>query len=180
MRQQRDRYLTRQSKEVSRAIWKRLLADLKARSVLKEVLMYVVTGATENTGSVIADALLATGKKVRVIGRDAKRLERFTHKGAEAFVADPTDAAAITNAFAGAEAAYLMIPPFQGRVRRSDWQARPYLSTVASRAAEVRLPTNGPVSQRGRSLARNGRSHEYKTREDARTSLVSEQHSDDD
>ena len=78
--------------------------------------MYVVTGATGNTGSVVADALLAAGKKVRVIGRDAKRLERFAHKGAEAFVADPTDAAAITNAFAGAEVAYLMIPPFQGRV----------------------------------------------------------------
>jgi uncharacterized protein YbjT (DUF2867 family) len=76
--------------------------------------MYVVTGATGNTGSVVADALLAAGKKVRVIGRDAKRLERFTHKGAEAFVADPADAAAIANAFAGAEAAYLMIPPFQG------------------------------------------------------------------
>jgi uncharacterized protein YbjT (DUF2867 family) len=78
--------------------------------------MYVVTGATGNTGSVVADALLVAGKKVRVVGRDAKRLERFTHKGAEAFVADPTDAAAITNAFAGAEAAYLMIPPFQGWV----------------------------------------------------------------
>jgi uncharacterized protein YbjT (DUF2867 family) len=78
--------------------------------------MYVVTGATGNTGSVVADALLAAGKKVRVIGRDARRLERFTRKGAEAFVADPADAAAITNAFAGAEAAYLMIPPFQARV----------------------------------------------------------------
>jgi uncharacterized protein YbjT (DUF2867 family) len=78
--------------------------------------MYVVTGATGHTGSIVADALLAAGKKVRVIGRDAKRLERFTHKGAEAFVADATDAAAITNAFSGAEAAYLMIPPFEARV----------------------------------------------------------------
>ncbi len=77
--------------------------------------MYVVTGATGNTGSIVADALLAAGKKVRVIGRDAKRLERFTQKGAEAFVADAADAAAITDAFSGAEAAYLMIPPFQGR-----------------------------------------------------------------
>jgi uncharacterized protein YbjT (DUF2867 family) len=76
--------------------------------------MYVVTGATGNTGSVLADALLAAGKKVRVIGRDAKRLERFTRKGAEAFVADVTDAAATTNAFSGAEAAYLMIPPNPG------------------------------------------------------------------
>jgi uncharacterized protein YbjT (DUF2867 family) len=78
--------------------------------------MYVVTGATGHTGSVVADALLAAGKKVRVIGRDAKRLERFTHKGAEAFVADATDAAAITNAFSGAEAAYLMIPPYEAQV----------------------------------------------------------------
>lgn len=78
--------------------------------------MYVVTGATGHTGSVVADALLAAGKRVRVIGRDAKRLERFTHKGAEAFVADAADAAAITNAFSGAEAAYLIIPPYQARV----------------------------------------------------------------
>lgn len=78
--------------------------------------MYVVTGATGHTGSVVADALLAAGKKVRVIGRDARQLERFTHKGAETFVADATDAAAITNAFSGAEAAYLMIPPYEARV----------------------------------------------------------------
>lgn len=78
--------------------------------------MYVVTGATGHTGSVVADALLAAGKRVRVIGRDATRLDRFTRKGAEAFVADLTDAAAITGAFSGAEAAFLMIPPFQARV----------------------------------------------------------------
>jgi uncharacterized protein YbjT (DUF2867 family) len=78
--------------------------------------MYVVTGATGNTGSIVADALLAAGKKVRVLGREAKRLERFTRKGAEAFVADPTDAAALTAAFSGAESAYLMIPPFEARV----------------------------------------------------------------
>jgi uncharacterized protein YbjT (DUF2867 family) len=78
--------------------------------------MYVITGATGHTGGIVADALLAAGKKVRVIGRDAKRLERFTKKGAEAFVADAADAAAITKAFSGAEAAYLMIPPFQAPV----------------------------------------------------------------
>ncbi len=36
--------------------------------------MYVITGATGNTGKAIASALLAAGKKVRVISRDAKKL----------------------------------------------------------------------------------------------------------
>ena len=54
--------------------------------------MYIVTGATGNTGSVIAEKLLASGEKVRAVGRDAKRLEPLTRKGAEAFVADLTDA----------------------------------------------------------------------------------------
>ena len=73
--------------------------------------MYVITGATGNTGSVVAEKLLAKGKKVRVIGRDPKRLEKFAKKGAEAFVADATSADALTKAFSGAEAVYAIIPP---------------------------------------------------------------------
>jgi uncharacterized protein YbjT (DUF2867 family) len=73
--------------------------------------MYVITGATGNTGSEVAEKLLAQGAQVRVVGRDAKRLERFAKKGAEAFVADLTDSAALTKAFSGARAVYAMIPP---------------------------------------------------------------------
>ena len=73
--------------------------------------MYVITGATGNTGSVVADRLLAEGEKVRVVGRDPQRLGQFTQKGAESFIADATDAGALTNAFAGAKAVYAMIPP---------------------------------------------------------------------
>jgi uncharacterized protein YbjT (DUF2867 family) len=73
--------------------------------------MYVITGATGNTGSVVAERLLAEGQKVRVVGRDPKRLERFTRRGAQLFVADATDPGALTNAFAGAKAVYAMIPP---------------------------------------------------------------------
>ena len=73
--------------------------------------MYVITGATGNTGSVVAERLLAEGEKVRVVGRDPTRLERFTQKGAESFIADATDARALTNAFVGAKAVYAMIPP---------------------------------------------------------------------
>ena len=73
--------------------------------------MYVITGATGNTGSVVAKRLLAKGEKVRVVGRDAKRLEPFTQKGAEPFVADATNAGALIQAFSGAKAVYAMIPP---------------------------------------------------------------------
>jgi len=73
--------------------------------------MYVITGATGHTGGVAAEKLLASGAKVRVIGRDAKRLERFSEKGAEAVVADMTDAAALERALSGARAVYAVMPP---------------------------------------------------------------------
>ncbi len=73
--------------------------------------MYAITGATGNTGSIIADTLLAKGQKLRVIGRDAAKLERFVKKGAEAFVASLDDATALERAFAGAKAVYALIPP---------------------------------------------------------------------
>ncbi|HTU48324.1 MAG TPA: NmrA family NAD(P)-binding protein [Bryobacteraceae bacterium] len=73
--------------------------------------MYVVTGATGNTGSVIAKRLLAQGKKVRVVGRSTERLSSLVSLGAEPFAADLTNKEAITRAFSGAEAAYVMIPP---------------------------------------------------------------------
>lgn len=50
--------------------------------------MYVITGATGNTGGRIAEKLLAAGERVRVLGRDRGRLERFVQRGAEATVSD--------------------------------------------------------------------------------------------
>src|SRR5271168_1215593 len=76
---------------------------------------YVILGATGHTGSIVADFLLSKGQKVRVIGRDAGRLQRFVDKGAEAFTADLSDAAALTKAFSGARAAYLLLPPVKSR-----------------------------------------------------------------
>jgi uncharacterized protein YbjT (DUF2867 family) len=89
--------------------------------------MYVILGASGNTGSIIANSLLLKGEKVRVVGRDAGRLQRFVDKGAEAFTADLNDAAAITKAFSGARAAYLLLPPVKSRetqARESDALAK--------------------------------------------------------
>lgn len=73
--------------------------------------MYVVLGASGNTGHVVASNLLARGKKVRAVGRNAAHLQALTAKGAEAFIADVTDANSLAKAFQLAESAYVMIPP---------------------------------------------------------------------
>jgi uncharacterized protein YbjT (DUF2867 family) len=77
--------------------------------------MYVILGASGHTGSIIANSLLLKGEKVRVMGRDVGRLERFVRKGAEAVTATVSDATALTKAFSGADAAYLMLPPISSR-----------------------------------------------------------------
>ena len=73
--------------------------------------MYVILGASGRTGSVVAEALLAKGEKVRVVGRSKERLAGLVALGAEAIVADQNDAAALTRAFEGARAVYFMVPP---------------------------------------------------------------------
>jgi uncharacterized protein YbjT (DUF2867 family) len=73
--------------------------------------MYVILGATGNIGSLIARTLLSRGEKIRVVGRDVGRLSKFSTKGAEAVTASVMDADALTTAFTGARAAFLMIPP---------------------------------------------------------------------
>ena len=73
--------------------------------------MYVILGASGNTGHVVAQQLLSKGKKVRVVGRNAGHLQLLAAEGAEKFVADITDAPALTKAFHRADSAYVMIPP---------------------------------------------------------------------
>ena len=118
--------------------------------------MYVILGASGNTGSIIADSLLSAGKKVRVVGRDAGRLQRFVDKGAEAFTANLSDAAALTKAFSHARAAYLLLPPAKSREdqeRDSDAIARAvkesglgyavHLSSYGAQVAEGAGPVSG-------------------------------------
>jgi uncharacterized protein YbjT (DUF2867 family) len=116
---------------------------------------YVILGATGNTGSIIADFLLSKGRKVRVVGRDAKRLERFVCKGAEPSTAELNDAAALTKALSGARAAYLLLPPIISREdqeRESDAIAKAvkdselsYAVNLSSFGAQVPKGT-GPVT----------------------------------
>ena len=73
--------------------------------------MYVVLGASGNTGHIVAKNLLARGQKVRVVGRNAAHLQSLATEGAETFIGDITDAPALTKSFHNADSAYVMIPP---------------------------------------------------------------------
>ena len=120
--------------------------------------MIVITGATGNTGHVAAEALLAKGEKIRVVGRNAAKLQPYVQKGAEAFIGDVEDAASMTKALEGAKVAYLLFPgsrdmedprAFQDRVSSSYATAVaaskiPYVVTLSSVGAQHEKGT-GPI-----------------------------------
>ena len=131
--------------------------------------MYVILGASGNTGSIIANSLLSKGREVRVIGRDAGRLQSFVRKGAEAFTANISDAAALTKAFSGARAAYLILPPITSREdqeRQSDAIAKAaresglryavHLSSYGAHVPEGTGPVAGLYSSEQKLNAING------------------------
>src|SRR6204780_358777 len=118
--------------------------------------MYVILGASGNPGSIIANSLLSARKKVRVVGRDSGRLQRFVDKGAEAFTADLSDAPAVTKVFSGARAAYLMLPPAKSpeeqerdsdgiakAVKKSGLRYAVHLSSYGAQLAEGAGPVSG-------------------------------------
>jgi uncharacterized protein YbjT (DUF2867 family) len=71
--------------------------------------MIAVMGATGHTGRRITHALLAAGESVRVLGRSEQRLGALTQAGGEIAVGDASDAAFLTDAFRGADAAYCLL-----------------------------------------------------------------------
>ncbi|GAB4411742.1 MAG: NAD(P)H-binding protein [Microscillaceae bacterium] len=73
--------------------------------------MIVVTGASGNTGHILAEQLLKAGQAVRVIGRQADKLATLRALGAEAAIGDMADAQFLEQAFAGATAVYALVPP---------------------------------------------------------------------
>jgi uncharacterized protein YbjT (DUF2867 family) len=89
--------------------------------------MYVITGATGNTGKRISEALLAAGKPVTVISRDAEKVKDLVAKGAIAAIGDLHDVAFLAQTFKGATAVYTLIPP---KWDVQDW--RTYQMQIAS------------------------------------------------
>jgi uncharacterized protein YbjT (DUF2867 family) len=115
--------------------------------------MKVITGAAGNTGRAVTEMLLASGEKVRAIGRDGKKLEPFVQQGAEAFIGSVEDADAMTRAFEGAEAAYLLIPSAQVDDFRA-YQER-ITDAYATAVTKARVPYVVTLSSMGAQHADN-------------------------
>lgn len=120
----------------------------------------VVTGATGHIGRSLSETLLSKGAKVRAVARDASRLKGLADKGAETVSADVADKAAMKRAFAGAEAAFLLIPPNLGAADLREYQNQTaagqyegikaagikyvvHLSSVGANLSEGAGPVNG-------------------------------------
>jgi NAD(P)H dehydrogenase (quinone) len=73
--------------------------------------VYAITGITGKVGGELARTLLAAGQVVRAVVRDAKKGEAWAALGCELALADMEDASALTAAFAGASAAFILPPP---------------------------------------------------------------------
>lgn len=73
--------------------------------------MYAITGITGQVGGAVARSLLAAGHAVRAVVRSADKGAPWAALGCEVAVADNTDVAGMTAAFAGTEGVFVLMPP---------------------------------------------------------------------
>ena len=73
--------------------------------------MYAITGITGQVGSELGNQLLAAGLPVRAVVRDAAKGAAWAKRGAEVALADINDPAALSTAFQGAQAVFVLLPP---------------------------------------------------------------------
>lgn len=100
--------------------------------------MFVVVGATGNTGSVVVETLLSKQQAVRVLVRSAEKGAGWKAKGTEVAVASLDDVPALIKAFEGARGVYLMVPPNYGATAwLSDQRARMDRAAEAVRNSEI-------------------------------------------
>jgi NAD(P)H dehydrogenase (quinone) len=72
--------------------------------------MYAITGITGQVGGALTEALLGAGRSVRAVVRDAAKGADWAARGCEVALARMEDAVALTAAFAGAEAVFILPP----------------------------------------------------------------------
>jgi uncharacterized protein YbjT (DUF2867 family) len=112
----------------------------------------VVTGATGHVGRRVAERLLAEGRRVRVIGRNAERLAGLVKLGAEPVVGSVEDVRVVKKALKDAQAAFLMMPPNPTAGDFRMWQDR-VADNYATSLREAGTPFAVTLSSVGGHLA---------------------------
>ncbi|MDB6046802.1 MAG: NmrA family transcriptional regulator [Gammaproteobacteria bacterium] len=72
--------------------------------------MYAITGITGKVGGTLARTLLADGRPVRAVVRDARKGEEWAALGCEVAIAAMQDASALTAALSGTKAVFILPP----------------------------------------------------------------------
>ena len=73
--------------------------------------MYAITGVTGKVGGAVARNLIAAGQPVSAVLRDAAKAKTWKDQGCEVTLAEMSDVGALTAAFKGAEAVFILPPP---------------------------------------------------------------------
>jgi NAD(P)H dehydrogenase (quinone) len=73
--------------------------------------MFSITGITGQVGGIVARILLASGHAVRAVVRNAEKGKVWAGQGCDVAVAEMSDAKALEPAFAGADGAFILLPP---------------------------------------------------------------------
>jgi uncharacterized protein YbjT (DUF2867 family) len=110
--------------------------------------MYAITGATGHVGGAAVRTLLAAGAPVRAVVRDASKGAALG--ATEVAVADLTDVAALTTAFAGARGAFVMMPTLPSG---GDAEYRAIADAIARAVAAAGVPHVVMLSSIGAELA---------------------------
>jgi NAD(P)H dehydrogenase (quinone) len=101
--------------------------------------MYAITGITGKVGGELARTLLAAGQPVRAIVRDARKGEEWAALGCELTLAEMEDTPALTHAFTGARAVFIL-PPSEFDPKPGYPEAKAVIDSVVE-ALRVAKPT---------------------------------------
>jgi NAD(P)H dehydrogenase (quinone) len=99
--------------------------------------MYAITGITGKVGGALAATLLAAGLPVRAVVRDATKGAAWAARGCEVALAEMEDATALTAAFAGAEAVFIL-PPSEFDPKPGYVQARESIDAIVTALTAAR------------------------------------------
>ena len=99
--------------------------------------MYAITGITGQVGGALGNALLKQGLPVRAVVRDAGKGALWAARGCDVALADMNDASALTTAFAGADAVFIL-PPSEFDPTPGYTQARETIDAIVAALTAAR------------------------------------------